>query len=239
MKNQYYGDNKDLFKFDLIEQIMFSPLGVKNFFYVPMLTPNDDSGHGEDRARKDASAGYYNDDLLRFLDKPNNQPKNERRVREIKEYFEDEKKLAIEFYDHISDNEYFTHHNRKEYFSGVLSKAPAKSLVFLDPDTGIEVKRSKDQHILYSEIRQVLEVLDDLSVLMVIQFFHRGNHQEQVKSRASELFKITKFLTNIWDKKIIFFFLMKKVSVKDGLESILKAYQNNKEKPYPRVTKSY
>lgn len=232
MKNQYYGDNKDLFKFDLIEQIMFSHLGIKNFFYVPMLTPNDDSGHGEDRVRKDASAGHHNHDLLRFLDKPNNQPKNERRVREIKEYFENEKKLAIKFYDHISDKEYFTHRNRKEYFSEVLSETPAKSLVFLDPDTGIEVKKSQDQHILYSELRQILEILDDLSVLMVIQFFHRGNHHEQMKRRTTELSKITNFLTYIWDKKIIFFFLMRKESVKEGLESILKAYRRS----YPKLS---
>lgn len=239
MKNQYYGDNKDLFKFDLIEQIMNSPLGIQNFFYVPMLTPNDDSDHGEDRVRKDASAGYHNDDLLRFLDKPNNQPKNERRVREIKEYFENEKKLAIKFYDHISDNEYFTHRNRKEYFSGVLSGISAKSLVFLDPDTGIEVKKSKDQHILYSELQQVFEILDDLSLLMVIQFFYPGNYHEQVKRRASDLSKITNFLTYIRDNKITFFFLMKKVSVKEGLETILKAYQNNKKGPYSKLSLAF
>ncbi len=232
MKNQYYGDNKDLFKFDLIEQIMLSSLGVKNFFYVPMLTPNDNSGHGEDRVRKDASAGYNNKDLFKFLGKPNNQAKNERRVKDIIEYFEDGKKLGIKFFNHTSDNEYFTQRSRREYFSGVLSKIPAKSLVFLDPDTGIEVKKSKDQHILYSELRQVFEILDDLSVLMVIQFFHRGNQDEQVKRRASDLSKITNFLTYIRDNKITFFFLMRKESVKEGLEPILQVYK----KPYPKLS---
>ena len=45
MKNQYFGDRRDLFKYDLLLDVVESH-GANRLTFVPMLTPNDDSGEG-------------------------------------------------------------------------------------------------------------------------------------------------------------------------------------------------
>ena len=56
MKNQYFGDNSDVFKYDLIYQIM--QVGLVNYFtFIPMLTENDHKNHGEKSNRKKAMVG--------------------------------------------------------------------------------------------------------------------------------------------------------------------------------------
>ena len=67
MKNQYFGDNKDLFKYDLVLMIMQAGL-VEHFTFVPMLTEPDRTNHGEKAGRKHASAGTENKELINFLD---------------------------------------------------------------------------------------------------------------------------------------------------------------------------
>jgi len=230
MKNQYYGDNKDLFKFDLIEQIMKSSLGLESFLFLPMLTPNDNSGHGEDRDRKKASAGFVNKDLLEFLHRPNNQTKKERNVREITEYFNDMKRISMLLYDYPSKNGYFSHYSRNNYFANITGQLSARSLIFMDPDTGMEVQRSRDQHVFYSEIQRVFEGMDNASLLMVIQFFHRGNHDRQIQKRASKLAEITGLLTYIGDNKIVFFFLMKKGQMRGKINKLFEEYKGTYKK---------
>ena len=67
MKNQYFGDNKDLFTYDLIMQIMQGGL-VENFAFIPMLTSNDGTGHGKKSDRARARVGTKNKELVSFLD---------------------------------------------------------------------------------------------------------------------------------------------------------------------------
>ena len=44
MKNQYFADRRDLFKFDLLLDI--AEHQRKRLVLIPMLTPNDESGEG-------------------------------------------------------------------------------------------------------------------------------------------------------------------------------------------------
>ena len=67
MKNQYLGDNKDLFTYGLVWQIMQAGL-VKHFTFISMLTSNDGKGHGEKYRRHKAKAGTENKALMSFLD---------------------------------------------------------------------------------------------------------------------------------------------------------------------------
>ena len=56
MKNQYFGDTRDLFKYDLLEHLMdhFRP---RTFAFIAMLTEDDDTDHGQKRNYRSARAG--------------------------------------------------------------------------------------------------------------------------------------------------------------------------------------
>ena len=66
MKNQSFGDNKNLFAYDLIYQIMQTGL-VNHFTFIPMLTENDHKKDGEKSNREKAKVGTKNGELMGFL----------------------------------------------------------------------------------------------------------------------------------------------------------------------------
>jgi hypothetical protein len=87
MRNQFFGDNRDLFKYDLIREIINGINNINNFTFIPMLTKNSGQ-HGNQTDRKKAKAGFQNINLMSYLD---NCIKQERRnIIEIKNYFEKE-----------------------------------------------------------------------------------------------------------------------------------------------------
>lgn len=96
MKNQYFGDNRDLFKYDLILHIIQAGL-VNRFIFIPMLTPDVPSSkstkrEGEQRDRSKAKAGRGNSDLVTFLDKFADRSKRD--IKQLRGFF---KKQGIDF----------------------------------------------------------------------------------------------------------------------------------------------
>ncbi len=72
MKNQYFGDLRDLFKYDLIESIMEGINKLQRFTFIPMLTeydPNVGDGNKRNfkRAVKNVRPGTKNEELMTFL----------------------------------------------------------------------------------------------------------------------------------------------------------------------------
>ena len=63
MKNQYFGDNRDLFKYDLVLNIIQAGL-VNRFSFIPMITGDDNTGHGQKYNRDKAKAGKENKALM-------------------------------------------------------------------------------------------------------------------------------------------------------------------------------
>ena len=86
MKNQYFGDSRDLFKYDLVFQIIKAGL-VQHFTFIPMLTKNEaDEKHGEDNKR-DGKPGSGNKALVNYLDKCRKEGK--RNIKQINRFFQD------------------------------------------------------------------------------------------------------------------------------------------------------
>ena len=225
MKNQYFGDNKDLFKYDLIEKVMLHIRVFKKFIFVPMLTCDDNRRDGNDRDRNKARAGVKNDKLVKFLDEASALKKEERDFRKIKDYFS-KQGIRAEIHGYADKKDYFEHGSRSVYFDSVTKKSIQETLLFIDPDNGLEIRRSKERHLLHSEVRQIYEKLDDNSAIMIIQFFPREDHSQYIKRRLSELKKdIASNLALIHDSKIIFFFLTKNIAIKARLDKILDDYQ--------------
>ena len=82
MKNQYFGDGNDYFKYDLLIFLAEELSGIKKLSIVWMLTEDDGS---KDGGSGDYSRGAGNKDLFRFLQTSLNEG---RQVSRLKEYFE-------------------------------------------------------------------------------------------------------------------------------------------------------
>lgn len=219
MNKQFLGDERDLFKFDLIKEIIQGISKIEFFTYIPMLTDNDyrRENHGNKRNLKDAKAGSNNELLIDFLEEYKNIPIKDRTFYQIKRYFK-ELDIDTEFYQ---ENEIFNNANRFQYFKNIPYDLLSKSLIFIDPDTGLQPKKSLDEkHILYWEVSYLYEKMDKDSLLMIYQ------HKLHEKRFFSNVKKILK--TNIGDspiyisdKSVAFFFLTKNGILKEDLNKIL------------------
>ena len=224
MKNQYFGDVRDLFKYDLILRIIQETSSTNRFLYIPMLTENDNRGDGNKIDYNKAKAGTQNKDLMTYLKKCVNEDR--KNITEIKHYF---KLKGIKIYIH---NELFIHRNRKSYFDRIIKELFSPSLIFVDPDNGLEVKRSNDKHLLYHEANDLYNRMDKDSILMIYQHFPRENHTEYLCGRTNELKELTEDLPiYISDNEIIFFLLTKNDELKSQLERIINRYKRD----YPKL----
>lgn len=225
MKNQYFGDIRDLFKYDLILRIIQETGSINRFLFIPMLTENDNSKNGNETDYKKAKAGTRNRDLVTHLENCVNE--NRRNITEIERYF---KSKRIEIYIH---NEPFSHGNRKSYFDRIRKELFSQSLIFVDPDNGLKVGRSNKKHLLYPEVKDLYNYMDEDSILMIFQYFPREDHKEYLRRRTNELKKLTEDLPiYISDNEIIFFLLTKNDELKSQLEKIINRYR--RDYPYLR-----
>jgi hypothetical protein len=219
VKNQYFGDNKDLFTYDLIMQIMQAGL-VEHFTFIPMLTENDGSRHGGRIKRAQARAGTLNSKLMLFLDECVREEK--RSIEQLSAFFEKQDiKMTI-----YKGNGYFSHQERQKYFKQIGSELLSKSLAFVDPDIGLEVRNSGEKHILYSETKNLYDRMDNSSILMLYQHFPREEHAQYLH-RMVEILKEKisgDYPVCIDNDEIIFFFLTKDKSLEDSLIAVIRDY---------------
>ena len=150
MKNQYFGDNRDLFKFDLVYQMVEEGL-VERFTYISMLTPNVTETFEYNACRTGAAGGTENRDLVDFLDRAAAGDKRE--ISELEEFFRN-KNITARIY---SKDRFFTQADRRSYFGGIGQDLLTKSLILIDPDRGLEEDVNGDGNLLYSELAGIYE----------------------------------------------------------------------------------
>ncbi len=226
MKNQYFGDNKDLFTYDLIYHIMQSGL-ASHFSFIPMLTRNDANRHGAKYNRDKARAGTRNKELMSFLDRCVRE--NRRDIRQLESFFD---RYGIKMTIYASKDGYFSHRQRQQYFTQIGDELLSRALIFVDPDIGLEVARSGEEHILYDEVKSLYERMDEDSVLMIFQHFPRVEHHEYLYRRTEEL---TEKISGdgpicIDDNEIIFFFLTKNEALEHSLTHLIQDYAESYSK---------
>ena len=226
MKNKYFGDIRDLFKYDLILRITQGMISIHRFLFIPMLTSDDNNSDGRKTDYTKAKAGTQNKSLMSYL--KDCVDRNRRNITEIEPYFESN---GVEIYIH---KELFVHKNRKDYFSRVKIKKEffSNSLVFIDPDIGLEIQQAKDKHFFYREAKDIYDYMDENSILMIYQHIPRENHKEYFRRSTNELKNVTEDLPiYISDNEIIFFLLTKSGEVKDQLQRIINKYNGD----YPKL----
>jgi len=191
---------------------------VNHFAFIPMLTSSDGTNQGGETNREKAKAGKENKDLMHFLDECVTEDRRE--IKQLKGFF---KKQGIEMTIYGKD---FSHLTRENYFREIAEELLSKSLIFVDPDIGLQVKRTRNKHIKYSEVKNLYKRMDKDSILMVYQHFPRINHPKYLNRRMEELKEeITgNFPICIDDNEIIFFFVTKNEYLEHSLIHLISHY---------------
>jgi hypothetical protein len=219
MKNQLFGENRDLLKFDLVQHVLQSKL-VDQFLYVPMLTPDDPDYKAENICRHESSGGAANEALLNFLDFCVINEK--RQVGQLEKYFQ-QAGFGAKVY---SPDLILTQENRKAYFEDLVANLAPRSLVLLDPDQGLEEVNNTPSNLKYSEIRSIYQGLDEDSILMFTQRFPYEMYEEYLGMRTAEIKDQVPFSqpVSLDDLDSIIFFLPKSTLAVNQLVHLLKEY---------------
>ncbi len=168
MKNQYFADRNDYFKYDLCIFLAENLPRIKRFTFIPMLTADDASRDG---GKIRYSMGVGRESLFRFLQKCLDDGRRE--VVRLRDYFEDQN-LQFEYspYGDTLEME-FSHASRDNYFEQIPPSSLQSAVILVDPDNGLEVKTSRPgnlhKYIRYSEARDLLNRMSRDSVLVLYQ----------------------------------------------------------------------
>jgi hypothetical protein len=166
VKNQYFGDRRDLFKYDLLLDLVEAH-GAGRLTFVPMLTPPDESGEGrltpsDCRSRRPVLYEFLRASIA----------SGQRDIRRLREIM---RTLGVNFMP-FRDDAWFVPEQRTEYFQAVPDKYLTRSVVFFDPDIGLETgtasymrKKGPEKYLMYSELADVWARVSIDSVVVVYQ----------------------------------------------------------------------
>jgi hypothetical protein len=222
MNAKYFGDTKDLFKYDLITSLIKGFKGsIDRVVIVPMLTKYDPDFKG--------NPGCRNTDLIACFRRLRRTEEVDHYYDELKSYIKElktdinKKKVRIR----IEKNEIFSKQKRDQYFQSIYENFPDSSLIFIDPDTGIKEKNVTEKHLAFSELKTFYDHLDDESILMVYQHYQR--RRPPAPDEPKRKFKDVATLTDatpiiIADNTVMFLFLTKNPELYESLTRILRNY---------------
>jgi len=219
---KYFGDAKDLFKYDLITTVMkgLRERDLDRITIIPMLTKYNPDFKGNPgcrntnliacfrRLRMTEEVDHYYDELKGYL-------------KELKDDLRTEKVRV-----RIEKKDLFSQETRERYFAGILSDFPENSLVFVDPDVGVRASQVTEKHLSSAELLDLYNHLDNNSVLMVSQHYRRRKEAPSVPEKKSrEIQDLTGMNPLIIaDTGIMFLFLVKDEDLRETLSAILRNY---------------
>jgi hypothetical protein len=226
MKNQYFGDVSDLFKWDLVLEILTKIPSLNHFTYIPMLTPNDHTRNGMKIRYEKRNPGIRRKELVEFL---RSRVKEGRRdIIELKRFFRESKltkELDITIY---KENEFFSHEKREEYFAGIRKELLSNSLIEVDQDIGLEVKSMKgreEKYIKYQEVKLLFNRMDERSVLLIWQYIPRVKRKPYFLEISRRLERVTGSAPlYISDGRVVFFVLIKNKELRSLVKNVLQDY---------------
>ena len=234
MQNRYSGDIGDYSKFVLIKRLF----GNKSVGVVWYLYP--DETHNNDGKHKDYHKySKLNDlELISVLENVANTKRDIKNLEtKLKEYFENQK---IKYFgDFIEDGFKKKTEKREKWIKRAVDSIKNCSVVFVDPDNGIEVKSVKKsnkkggKYIFFDEIEKFFE---NSEILVVYQHFPRIKQDLFIKNRLNEIREKIKgdyYLYAIKFKPISprVYFVFVKSNKKDEFEKGLKNFMNS---PYSK-----
>jgi hypothetical protein len=177
MKDQYFTDERDFFKWDFLEDLLDSLPELSRFTNLAMMTPPDRSGEG---GFVQYPCGNRRRELYQFL----HQCRNENRVvMELARHYA-EKRFA--YWQHP---ETYMWDERDQYFGRVTADQLADALIFFDPDIGLERRNEsymRNQGIdkyLADDSLQSIAARSKRSVIVVYQHLQRDKRLTLANAR--------------------------------------------------------
>lgn len=173
LKDQFFADRRDFFKWDLLEDLTTPTSGRSALCYIAMLTAPDTSREGELRGYP---CGARRSELHEFLQSCVAAGRHE--VRAIREYF-GRRGLEYRPFGDSSDR-YYTYDNRESYFRAIPDAFLQGAVVFLDPDIGLSAGSESymrrvgiDKYLLDDDLRGLSSRLGATSIVVVYQHLQR------------------------------------------------------------------
>jgi hypothetical protein len=228
VKNQFFADRRDFFKYDFLLALMKGTAAFHRFTFIPMLTPDDGTSDGN---LTDYPPGHHprRQDLWNFL--RGCLQRGERDIRKLHVYMIGKPSDFL----HWRCDAYFTHAGRDGYISGISSLALKSALVFFDPDNGFEVPsmtaRNGAKYLRFQELAGVFSRMDDASVVVVYQHLPRKNRDDffvetsgkvRKSVSAQEIFVVS-------DNTIAFFVVPKSPGMAKAARPVLISYAREHE----------
>jgi hypothetical protein len=167
MKNQYFGDRRDYFKYDVLERLVTDLNDLQQLTCLWMLTPPDGTGQGHVPFVPDPELPQL---TAFFRARLGSGEPTEPRVGEMAAYFEGR---PFRFFSYRDDRDDFGPATRSEYFDSVPDEALKRAVVFFDPDNGMEPGRGTEKHLRFEELEGVLARMEGNSVAVVFQYSRR------------------------------------------------------------------
>jgi hypothetical protein len=167
MKNQYFGDKRDYFKYDVLERLAADMPDIQQLTCVWMLTPPDTTGQGRVPFVADPELPELTALFRSCLD---SETRDQTRVGEMSAYFEGR---PFRFFSYRDNREDFGLASRTEYFASIPDEALRRSVVFFDPDVSMEPGLGNEKHLRFEELASAQARMDEASVAVVFQYARR------------------------------------------------------------------
>ena len=160
MRNQFYSDRKDIWKWSLLLELAGQ---THHIYQVAMLT-HDNGEHKLDMG----DPGTCSELVYRFFDRERR--RNARDIYGVEQLVNGRVTVLSQL---GREYQFYSKRCHQKYFAHVIQEITAenkgKKVVFLDPDVGLEVTKSNDGHVLYSDVCRVWTSLSDGDYLVVYQ----------------------------------------------------------------------
>lgn len=239
MKNQYFGDKNDFFKFDLALTLI-EELKLKRFTYIPMLT--HDKSEYDGRGRPDLA------DFLRSRAKC-----SDRNIKSLRSFMARKKYKHIDYHPYRDGDPFPSktmHEERqwKKYFCNIQKSWLNQSLtlILIDPDTGLNPNRKgqkyNDEYLEYYYLNDIYTRMKSSSLLLVYQHLPPRPRELYFKDIESNIGKaIDKAWTVCVSNNVVAFFVIareRKLSEKawNIIEEYAKRNYANQAKRTPYLT---
>ena len=164
MKDQYFGDARDYFKYHLLEELIASLPAVNQLLCLWMLTPPDQTNEGNVPFVESQELPELTSFLRGHVDS------GDRRVRHMRDYFS---MRGIKYTPWGDEEPYFTNASRTAYSENVPSECLRDAVVFFDPDKGVALEKVTPQHLGLDDVMRLRERMNGNSVVVIYQHFPR------------------------------------------------------------------
>ena len=175
MKHQYFADRRDFLKYELLLDLADQHPTSGRLLSVLMLTPNDYTAEGN---VKKYEQGLRRRELFEFL-----KGCLDARTRNVSLLRSFMRQVGVDYQPHLDDH-YFEHTHRGEYFSACAAVAREHSLIFFDPDIGLETRtlgymrgNGIEKYLMYEDVSTVARAASADSVIVVYQHLQKNKNR--------------------------------------------------------------